>query len=131
MVIICRLLIKYRVCFGVIWYVDFHFHRHLQFIWRTFGHVSVVTSCSWSPHLFKGNATFRAPAAKTLPMHVSQCQRVCVCVSYMFSLSGLQGLGRVVVELGSTQSDPVFGPRCHLEAQVKMRSHTWLHPGSW
>lgn len=33
-----------------------------------------------------------------------------VCVTYMFSLSGLQGLGRVVVELGSAKSDPVFGP---------------------
>lgn len=56
--------------------------------------------------------------------HMCHSVKECVCVSYMFSLSGLQGLGRVVVELGSTQSDPVFGPRCHLEAQVKMRSHT-------
>lgn len=51
---------------------------------------------------------------------VKECVCVCACVSYMFSLSGLQGFGRVVVELGSTQSNPVFGPRCHLEAQIEI-----------
>lgn len=48
---------------------------------------------------------------------------LCLCVTYMFSLSGLQGLGRVVVELGSTKSDPIFGPRCHLEVHVKVVTH--------
>lgn len=36
----------------------------------------------------------------------------------MFPLSGLQGLGSVVVQLSSTKGNPVFGPRGHLEGIV-------------
>lgn len=45
------------------------------------------------------------------------CVCLCVCITYMFSLSGLQGLGRVIVELGSAKSNPVFGPWRHLQEQ--------------
>lgn len=48
------------------------------------------------------------PQMVTQRMSMDQC--VNVCVTYMFSLSGLQGLGRVVVKLSSTKSHPVFGP---------------------
>lgn len=45
------------------------------------------------------------------------------CETYMLPLGGLQGLGRVVVKLSSRKSDPVFGPRRHLDAHSESQSH--------
>lgn len=48
---------------------------------------------------------------------------VCVCVTCMFSLCGLQGLGGVVVKLSTAESHPVFRPRCNLDGKKEKCKH--------
>lgn len=94
----------------------------------TFTHTAQLCAICYCPHLPKQTNIVKpqkvlSSAANMHGMNVpwdcsidevvDQCE--CVCVTYMFSLSGLQGLGRVVVELGSTKSNPVFRPRRHLD----------------
>lgn len=44
----------------------------------------------------------------------------CACATYMFSLRCLQGLGGVVVKLGTAESHPVFCPRSNLKKEIRL-----------